>query len=211
MTNLTPVSSFDDVPQYETNTQALGGSGGPMNAPLQSLLNRTQWLFDNRVVSVAGLVGTITAAALKTALALVKGDVGLGNVDNTSDANKPISTATATALAGKQATIADSGWTNATLSASWVTIGGSYSTPGYRKVGSSVYLRGTLSGGLITDGTVILTLPVGYRPTASERFSMSSSTSGAMRALIGSDGTVSIYGVTSGATIGLSGIRFFVD
>lgn len=33
--------------------------------------------------------------------ALTKGDVGLGNVDNTSDAAKPISTATATALAGK--------------------------------------------------------------------------------------------------------------
>jgi hypothetical protein len=29
---------------------------------------------------------------------LVKGDVGLGNVDNTSDANKPVSTATQTAL-----------------------------------------------------------------------------------------------------------------
>jgi hypothetical protein len=33
---------------------------------------------------------------------LTKSDVGLGNVDNTSDANKPISTATQTALNGKQ-------------------------------------------------------------------------------------------------------------
>lgn len=32
-------------------------------------------------------------------------NLGLGNVDNTSDANKPISTATASALAGKQATL----------------------------------------------------------------------------------------------------------
>ena len=31
-----------------------------------------------------------------------KGDIGLGNVDNTSDANKPISTATQTALNGKE-------------------------------------------------------------------------------------------------------------
>jgi hypothetical protein len=31
-------------------------------------------------------------------VALLKGDVGLGNVDNTSDANKPVSTATQTAL-----------------------------------------------------------------------------------------------------------------
>lgn len=40
-------------------------------------------------------------AALKTALGLVKGDVGLGNVDNTSDASKPVSTAQQTALDGK--------------------------------------------------------------------------------------------------------------
>lgn len=50
------------------------------------------------VQSVAGLTGAITAAALKAALTLVKGDVGLGNVDNTSDANKPVSTAQQTAL-----------------------------------------------------------------------------------------------------------------
>ena len=36
---------------------------------------------------------------------LAKSKVGLGNVDNTSDASKPISTATATALSGKQATL----------------------------------------------------------------------------------------------------------
>ncbi|WP_051637262.1 hypothetical protein [Rhodococcus sp. UNC363MFTsu5.1] len=37
---------------------------------------------------------------------LGKGDVGLGNADNTSDANKPVSTAQATALAGKVANAA---------------------------------------------------------------------------------------------------------
>lgn len=39
-----------------------------------------------------------TVAAIKTVLTLVKADVGLANVDNTSDANKPISTATQNAL-----------------------------------------------------------------------------------------------------------------
>lgn len=51
----------------------------------------------------------LTAAdptAAKTALSLTKTDVSLGNVDNTSDANKPISTATATALSGKEPTLA---------------------------------------------------------------------------------------------------------
>lgn len=40
----------------------------------------------------------------------VKGDVGLGNVDNTSDANKPISTAQQTALDGKQAASTNLDW-----------------------------------------------------------------------------------------------------
>src|ERR1035437_6218886 len=44
----------------------------------------------------------IALSALKTALSLAKADVGLSNVDNTSDANKPVSTATAAALSGKQ-------------------------------------------------------------------------------------------------------------
>lgn len=48
---------------------------------------------DYPVDSVAGKTGTVT---------LTKSDVGLSNVDNTSDANKPVSIATQTALNGKQ-------------------------------------------------------------------------------------------------------------
>jgi hypothetical protein len=44
------------------------------------------------------LLGSANLAAAKASLAYVKGDVGLGNVDNTSDANKPVSTAQQTAL-----------------------------------------------------------------------------------------------------------------
>jgi hypothetical protein len=40
----------------------------------------------------------MTVAQTKTLLAYTKSDVGLANVDNTSDANKPVSTATQTAL-----------------------------------------------------------------------------------------------------------------
>lgn len=44
----------------------------------------------------------VTSVAEKTgAVTLDKSDVGLGNVDNTSDADKPVSTATQTALDGK--------------------------------------------------------------------------------------------------------------
>lgn len=51
--------------------------------------------------------GTISAAETQEVelVELTKADVGLDNVDNTSDANKPISTATQAALNGKQAII----------------------------------------------------------------------------------------------------------
>jgi len=49
--------------------------------------------------------GAVTSVATRTGdVVLTKSDVGLGNVDNTSDANKPISSATQTALNGKSST-----------------------------------------------------------------------------------------------------------
>ncbi len=53
-----------------------------------ALASGIKWA-DPAVVSVAGKTGIVT---------LAKGDVGLGNVDNTSDVNKPVSTAMQTAL-----------------------------------------------------------------------------------------------------------------
>lgn len=53
--------------------------------------------------SVTGLTGVQSVAAFKAGLSLAKADVGLSNVDNTTDLLKPISTATQTALNGKQA------------------------------------------------------------------------------------------------------------
>ena len=53
----------------------------------------------------------VTSVNNKTgAVTLAKGDVGLGNVDNTSDANKPISNATQTALNNKQSKITANGF-----------------------------------------------------------------------------------------------------
>lgn len=58
-----------------------------------------------QVQSVAGKTGVV---------ALVKGDVGLGNVDNTTDAAKPVSTATQTALNGKAAAVHTHLWADVT-------------------------------------------------------------------------------------------------
>jgi hypothetical protein len=53
-------------------------------------------------IQAGAQVNSVTSVAGKTgAVSLAKGDVGLGNVDNTSDANKPISAATQIALDAK--------------------------------------------------------------------------------------------------------------
>jgi hypothetical protein len=57
---------------------------------------------------------------------------------------------------------ADSAWTAPTLTNSWVNAGGGTFAAGYRKVGSMVYLRGSIRSGTI--GSAAFTLPAGYRP-----------------------------------------------
>ncbi|MDR3000558.1 MAG: hypothetical protein LBU89_04760 [Fibromonadaceae bacterium] len=76
---------------------------------LQTALNAKQNML-NRTVSLTGKVtGSATDTggnvSIATNVALTKADVGLGNVDNTSDVSKPISTATQNALNGKQNTL----------------------------------------------------------------------------------------------------------
>lgn len=61
-------------------------------------------------VDLSGYVPTsrkVNGKALSADITISKSDVGLGNVDNTSDSDKPISTATQTALDGKENTISD--------------------------------------------------------------------------------------------------------
>lgn len=73
MANLTPVNSFDDVIQLETNTVALGGVGGPMNAQAQALLNRTYYLktiVDNLIVDALNSTDDTKALSAKQGKAL---------------------------------------------------------------------------------------------------------------------------------------------
>jgi hypothetical protein len=68
------------------------GEGGPITSgDVTSALGYTP-------TSLTSFTGVRTLAALKTALNLTKADVGLGNVNNTSDAGKPVSTAQQAAL-----------------------------------------------------------------------------------------------------------------
>lgn len=72
------------------HTNATTTEAGFMSATDKTKLNS---------VETGAQVNTVTSVATKTgAVTLVKGDVGLGNVDNSSDVNKPVSTAQQTAL-----------------------------------------------------------------------------------------------------------------
>ena len=93
-------SAFNNLPTFLNGTNAMNflsavtiSADGLMTAADKVKLNG---------IATGAQVNAVTSVAGKTgAVSLVKGDVGLGNADNTSDANKPISTATQTALDNK--------------------------------------------------------------------------------------------------------------
>lgn len=65
------------------------------NAKAAQMATKT---YKGRTSALTGNAEDVPVATLKTDLVLVKGDVGLDSVDNTSDASKPVSTAQQTAL-----------------------------------------------------------------------------------------------------------------
>lgn len=85
----------------QTDLQTALDAKQPLDSDLTTLASLTATT-DNFIIAVASAWASRTPAQAKTTLALVKADVGLGNVDNTTDANKPVSTATQTALDNKQ-------------------------------------------------------------------------------------------------------------
>jgi hypothetical protein len=76
-----------DLTDHENATEAHGATGAVVGTTnTQTLTNKT-----------------LTSPVINTPTGITKSDVGLENVDNTSDANKPVSTATQTALDAKLA------------------------------------------------------------------------------------------------------------
>lgn len=80
---------------FRQATQTPPGATTTKNAPL------TNAEVDGNIASLQGGIDALVSAVA----AINKTSLGLGNVDNTSDVNKPISSATSTALSGKQATL----------------------------------------------------------------------------------------------------------
>lgn len=91
---------------------------------------------------------------------------------------------------------------------SWANFGGSAQVAGYLKDAGYVHLTGVVKDGTATPGTVIFTLPSGYRPAAEETFVVASN--GAYgECVIQSDGDVTIN-AGSNTSFSLCGIAFRV-
>jgi len=92
------LSSFPEVNDIQTGDMFPLLSGGNTNAKIDyatladAIIAKLKSETGDSVLSINGKTGAVT---------LSKADVGLGNVDNTSDADKPISTAVQEALDGK--------------------------------------------------------------------------------------------------------------
>ena len=129
--SITPIKLSSDIPAsgevlsyngtgFEWVTPAAGGGGGEANTAanigiggvgvykqktgVQFELKRVRAASSKVTVSDNTVNNTIDLDVDTASLGLTKSDIGLGNVDNTSDINKPVSTATQTALNAKATT-----------------------------------------------------------------------------------------------------------
>lgn len=110
--------------------------------------------------------------------------------------------------------LADSGWQALTYSNSWSAYtAGSRPTPGVRKFGSFCQLRGHIAPGTTTDGTLVATLPAGYRPTGTLDFLVGATNIDSVcRVRITSSGNITVYDVSGVVdAIALNSISFYVD
>jgi len=71
----------------------------------------------------------------------------------------------------------DSGWIDSTLLNSWTNTGGSWPNMGYRLIDDIIYLRGQIDHAAATAGSVIATLPTGFRPSVDKQIGLIDSAS----------------------------------
>lgn len=92
-------------PIAHANQAGYASQAGIAGAVGTAQSNLTKAQIESAIDAKVPKTTTVNGHALSSNVTVTKGDVGLGNVDNTSDANKPISTATQTALNSKQDTL----------------------------------------------------------------------------------------------------------
>ena len=98
-----------------------------------------------------------------------------------------------------------------TLLNNWVNYGDGFATSGYWKDSDNqVHLRGLIKSGTVSDGTVIFTLPQGFRPLQKEIFIVFISGGGFGRVDVNDNGNV-VAKVVNATYTSLSGISFLAE
>lgn len=88
---------------------------------------------------------------------------------------------------------AQSSWQTWSLQNGWTNYAYPYGgTNNYKKVGGIVFLRGLISSGTTATGTLILTLPSGYRPSMNLIFTVPASGDQLAELRVGTDGTITV-------------------
>ena len=153
-------NAFTDTEKTKLGNIEANATGDQSAAEIKTAYesNANTNVFDDAAVSkLAGLeagaeVNVVTSVASKTGdVSLVKGDVGLGSVDNTSDANKPISTAAQTAL-NLKAPLASPTFTGT------ITIPTPVSTDNSSKAASTAYVNAKIQEVVATAPAALDTL-----------------------------------------------------
>jgi hypothetical protein len=107
-------------------------------------------------------------------------------------------------------------WIAPTLVNSWVNFGTSFAEAGYYiDALTRVHFRGLVKDGTVTPGTVLFTLPAGYRPLDSLLFTTftfdGAATQTACRVDVHSDGTVTAGAGVESGYLSLNGISFLAE
>ena len=99
----------------------------------------------------------------RSAVAVVAADPA--NPRNGDTWNRTSDSTVRVRLAGTTKTIVDDpGWQTPTLLNSWVDYGSVFSPTLYRRLNGVVFIKGLVKLGTVAAGTIIFTLPAGYRP-----------------------------------------------
>ena len=95
-----------------------------------------------------------------------------------------------------------------TLLSGWVNYGDGFASAGYYKgPDNRVHLQGLIKSGAVADGTVIFTLPEGFRPLQKEIFIVFISGGGFGRVDVNDNGSV-VAKIVNATYTSLSGISF---
>ena len=102
-------------------------------------------------------------------------------------------------------------WQAPSLNAPWTNYGDAFANAAYRKDGNRVQLRGLVKAG--AGGSVVFTLPAGFRPSAQQIYVASCDAATPARIDVRSNGDVLVSQPATGTMgwLSLDGVTFFVD